>query len=139
MATVKQFKLSEAERRRRTFSPDFKIQKVREYEQKQCSIPDICKEYEVSDVAVRRWIYKYSSKFKKSTRLIVESESDTKKLAELRRQVAELQQKLGEKQMLLEFKDKMIELAEEQYGVDIKKKFESELSNGTGKTEDNSK
>lgn len=139
MATVKQFKQSEAERRRRIFSPEFKIQKVREYEQKECSISDICKEYEVSDVAVRRWIYKYSTKFKKTTRLVMESESDTKKLAELRRQIAELQQKLGEKQMLIEFKDKMIELAEEKYGVDIKKKFESMRFSGSGGTEDKSK
>src|SRR6478735_2542788 len=125
MATIKQFKLTEAERRRRNFSEEFKVKKVRELERKECTIADICKAYEVSDTIVRRWKYKYSSKFKPSSRLIVESESDTKKIQDLKRQLAEAQRKLGEKQIELEFKDKMIELAEEVYGIDIKKKFDS--------------
>jgi transposase len=135
MATIRQFKLSEADRRRRHFSEEFKIQKVRELERKECTIADICKEYEVSEVAIRRWKYKYSTKFKKITRLIVESESDTKKIQALKLQIADLERMLGQKQIQLEFKEKMIELAEEIYGVDIKKKLESKLSSGTGETE----
>ncbi len=139
MATIRQFKMSEADRRRRHFSEEFKMQKVRELEQKACTIADICKEYEVSGVAVRRWKIKYSSKFKKTTRLIVESESDTKKIQELKSKIAELERMLGQKQVQLEFTEKMIELAEEAYGIDIKKKLESRLSSGTGTTENDSK
>ncbi len=138
MATIRKFKLSEADRRRRQFSEEFKIQKVRELERRECTIADICKEYEVSDVAIRKWKIKYSTKFKKTTRLIVESESDTKKIQALKLQIAELERMLGQKQIQLEFKEKMIELAEEIYGVDIKKKLESKLSSGTGETEENS-
>lgn len=138
MATIRKFKLSEEDRRRRHFSEEFKIQKVRELERKECSISDICKEYEVSDVAVRKWKIKYSTKFKKTTRLIVESESDTKKIQALKLKIAELERMLGQKQIQLEFKDKMIDLAEEIYGVDIKKKLESKLSSGTGETEERS-
>jgi len=116
MATIKQFKLSEAERRSRYFSEEFKIQKVRELEQKSCTISDICREYEVSVVAVKKWKFKYSSKFKKTTRLIVESESDTKKIQELKSKIADLERMLGQKQIQLEFTEKMIELAEEAYG-----------------------
>jgi transposase-like protein len=123
MATIKQFKLSEAERRSRYFSEEFKIQKVRELEQKSCTISDICREYEVSVVAVKKWKFKYSSKFKKTTRLIVESESDTKKIQELKSKIADLERMLGQKQIQLEFTEKMIELAEEAYGIDIKKKL----------------
>jgi transposase len=139
MATISKFKQSEAERRRRTFSEDFKIQKVRELERKQSRISDICKEYEVSETAVRRWIYKYSSRIKKGIKTIVESESDTKKLQELRRQVAELQRMLGEKEVQLQFKDKMIEIAEEMYGIDIKKKLGTKPLDGSGETESSSK
>jgi hypothetical protein len=57
----------------------------------------------------------------KRVRTIVESQSDTAKLAALKAQVAELQRIIREKQVQLEFKDKIIELAEEVYGVDIKK------------------
>jgi hypothetical protein len=42
---------------------------------------------------------------------------------------------VGQKQVLLEFKDKMIEIAEQTYGVDIKKKVGSSLSSGTTSTE----
>lgn len=139
MATREQFKQSEAERRRRFFSEEFKIRKVRELERRQCTIADICKEYEVSQVAVRRWKYKYSTKFKKEERLVVESESDTKKIQDLRRQIAELQRTLGEKQLQLDFKDKMIEIAEEMYGIDIKKKLGTPPSDGSGRSETNSK
>jgi len=139
MATRSRFKQSETERRRRTFSQDFKIQKVRELERKQCRIADICKEYEVSDVAVRRWVYKYSSKIKKGVKVVVESESDTKKLQELRLQIAELQRALGEKEIQLQFKDKMIDIAEEMYGIDIKKKLGSKPLDGSGETGSSSK
>ena len=139
MATISKFRLSEAERRRRNFSEEFKIQKVRELERKECRIADICKEYEVSDVAVRRWVYKYSSKIKKGNRLIVESESDAQKLQELRKQIAELQRMLGEKEVQLQFKDKMIDIAEQMYGIDIKKKLGTRPLDGSGETESSSK
>jgi len=38
---------------------------------------------------------------------------------------------------MIDFKDKMIELAEEAYGVDIKKKFSTRQSNTSGNTENN--
>ena len=70
----------------------------------------------------------------KGVRTIVEAESDTRKLLELKAKVAELERIIGQKQVLLDFKDKMIELAEEAYGVDIKKKFGNEPSSGAGST-----
>jgi len=60
---------------------------------------------------------------KKPERLIVESDSDTKKLLELKKRVAELERIVGQKQIMIDFKDKMIELAEEHYKFDIKKKL----------------
>jgi transposase len=139
MATLDQFKLSEAQRRRRTFSKEFKIQKVRELERKESSVSDICKVYQVSDVSVYRWLQLYGSKQSKQEKLIVEHQSDTKQIQDLRRQIAELQRMLGEKQVQLEFKDKMIDLAEQTYGVDIKKKFDSRQFSGSGETGTDSK
>ena len=123
MANRIKFKQSVEERRRRTFSEDLKRKKVREIEQKVSSISDVCREYEVSEHSVIRWMHKYSKQYMKGVKTIVEGDSDTKKLLELKAQIAELQRALGEKQLQLEFKDKMIELAEEMYGVDIKKKL----------------
>ena len=43
-------------------------------------------------------------------------------LPALQKRVAELERMLGQKQTEIEFKNKMIDLAEQTYGVDIKKK-----------------
>lgn len=116
--------LSQQARQLRRFSEEFRVKKVREIERGITRISDICKEYEVTDAAVRRWLKKYSTMAKKKEeRLIVESLSDTHKILELKKQIAELERSLGQKQIQLDFRDKMIDLAEEIYKIDIKKKF----------------
>ena len=42
---------------------------------------------------------------------------------------------IGQKQLLIDFQDKVIEMAEDEYHVDIKKKFGGMLSSGSGITE----
>jgi hypothetical protein len=71
----------------------------------------------------------------KGVKTIVEAESDTRKIIELQAKIAELERTVGQKQLLIDFQDKMIELAEQTYGVDIKKKLQSKPSSGTGTTE----
>ena len=137
MATREQFKMTIDERRRRSFSTSFKIQKVREIERGKTRVTDICKQYEVSTTNVYRWIHKFGSMKNKTERVIIETESDTKQLLALKQRVAELEKVIGQKQLLLDFKDKMIELAEETYGVDIKKKFSTQHSNISGSNEKN--
>ena len=123
MATRLSFNQPTDKLTRRTFSEEFRRKKVNEIEQKLSSVSDICKEYGVTKTAVYKWIYKYSRHMKKKVRVIVEEESDTRKIALLKQQIAELEQKLGQKQIQLEFMDKVIDLAEETYQIDIKKKF----------------
>lgn len=134
MATREQFKMTEGERRRRSFSDSFKIQKVRELESGKTKMSELCKQYEVSDTNVYRWLNKFGSMKKKQERIIVESDSDTRQLLALKQKVADLERVVGQKQLQLDFKDKMIELAEETYGVDIKKKFSISHSSTTGTT-----
>jgi hypothetical protein len=64
----------------------------------------------------------------------VETDSDTREILALRKKVAELERLIGQKQILLEFKDKMIEIAEDMYGVDIKKKLSTKPSSTSGAT-----
>lgn len=125
-------------RQNRYFSEEFKRQKVKEIEQKQSSVAEISREYEVSRAAIYRWIYKYSSMRKKSVKQVVEAESDTRKILELKEKVKELERIVGQKQILLDFQSKMIELAEDEYGVDIKKKYGTKPSSGSGATSDTS-
>jgi len=137
MATRKQFKMTLSERRRRHFSDSFKLKKVREIETGKSKVSEICKQYEVSFTTVYRWLKKFGTMKNKNERLIIETDSDTKQLIALKKKVAELEQIIGQKQIMLDFKDKMIELAEETYGVDIKKKFSTRQSNISGTTGNN--
>ena len=137
MATRDQFKMTTAQRRSRHFSDSFKIQKVRELETGRTKVSELCFQYEVAYNTVYRWLYKFGSMKNKKERLIIEADSDTKQLLELKKKVAELERIIGQKQVMLDFKDKMIELAEETYGVDIKKKFTTSPSNSSGSTENN--
>ena len=129
--------MTTAERMRRNFSDSFKIQKVRELETGKIKISELCKQYEVTSTNVYRWLNKFGTMKGKAERLIVETDSDTKQLLGLKKKVAELEQIIGQKQIMLDFKDKMIDLAEEAYGVDIKKKYSTQQSNISGSTESN--
>jgi transposase len=123
----------------RSFSEEFKREKVRELERNISSVSDICKTYTVSRTSVYRWIYKYSAMAKKQVKQIVEAKSDTRKIRALEERIKELERIVGQKQLLLEFNEKMIEIAEATYGVDIKKKVGSKLSSGTTSTEKSTK
>ena len=134
MAKRKQFEQSEYERRIRHFSEEFKKQKVHELERKVTTIAEISEEYEVSNTSVYNWLYKYSKSRKKGQTVVIETQSDTRKLMESRERIKELEQIIGQKQMEIDFQSKIIELAEKEYGVDIKKKFSTKPCSGTGST-----
>ena len=138
MATREEFTLSSQERHRRIFSEDFKIKKVREIEKKETTVSQISREYQVRANSVYKWVKKYGSNYKEGVRLVVEMESDTKKLLGLQARIAELERIVGQKQLMIDFQQKMIELAEETYGIDIKKKSESKPSSTTGNIGNNS-
>ena len=135
MANLEQFNLTQRERRLRSFSPEFKRKKVQEIETKVTTISEISRQYSVRPSSIRKWLKLYSTQYQTGIRTIVESESDTKKIVELQKKIADLERLVGQKQIQLDFTAKMIELAEEYYGVDIKKKFESKPSSGSGDTE----
>lgn len=134
MAKLTDFNTEQRNRTNRYFSESFKKKIVRDIERNRIIPLEVSREYEVSRAAVYKWIYKYSSMKKKGIRQVVEPLSDARKIKELREQVKELERMLGQKQIQLEFKDKMIEIAEEMYGVDIKKKLGSGPSAGSGST-----
>ena len=127
-------KLSRSERCSRSFSDSFKLQKVREIETGRSRVSDICKQYEVSNTSVYRWLDQFGLMKDKKERLIVETQSDTRELLNLKKRVAELERIVGQKQIMIDFKDKMIDIAEEMYGIDIKKKFSTQQPSTSGDT-----
>ncbi len=137
MATRSDFKKGNLQRINRFFSESFKQSKVREIERNLTTVLEVSREYEVSKPAVYKWLNKYSIHRKRQIRQIIEPMSDTRKILELKAKIKELEQLVGQKQIQLEFKDKMIEIAEQMYKVDIKKKFGTKHSNGSGLNEKN--
>jgi transposase len=121
----------------RYFSEELKRRIVGDLEQGIFTVREASREYEVSRPAVYKWLYKYSRYAKRQERVIVESKSHTSKIKAMQERIKELERIIGQKQLLIDFKDKMIEIAEEQYKVDIKKKFDSKFSSGTGSIETN--
>lgn len=118
----------------RVFSESFKRQKVSEIERKLCTVREVSKLYHVSPAAVYKWLDKYSLYNKQKLKLVLEPMSDSKKIDQLQARIRELERMIGQKQIEIEFKERMILIAEELYGVDIKKKLGSQLSGGSEKT-----
>ena len=136
MATIEIYnQLTVRERRNRYFSEEFRRKKVREIERNITTISEVCREYQVSGTSVRKWLYKYSAMRKKGIKQVVEAKSDTRKLQQLKEQVKELERIIGQKQLLIDFQQKVIELTEQEYKLDIKKKFGDKLYYGSGTTE----
>ena len=135
MAKQEAFRIKRTNRQLRYFSESFRRLKVGEIDRNLTTIAHVSREFEVSRRAIYKWIYKYSAYRKKQVRQIIEPMSDARKIDELRKKIKELEQLVGQKQIQLEFHQKMIELAEEKYKVDIKKKFGSKRSPGSGSTE----
>ena len=130
MAKVNYFDHENKPQYKRSFSEDFKKNKIRELEKNLSSVADICKTYSVSRTSVYKWINKYSAMAKKQVKQVVEAKSDTQKIKALEERIKELERIVGQKQLLLEFTDKMIEIAEADYGINIKKKADSKRSSG---------
>ena len=135
MATFSEYsKLTVQERQNRFFSESFKRSKVSEIERNILTIAELCKEHQVTRSSVYKWIYKYSLMRKRENKQVIEPESETRKVLLLKQEVRELQRVIGEKQLKMDFLEKMIELAEKEYGLDIKKKFTVKPFSGTGQT-----
>ena len=107
MATRQQIKelnerkdsLTTRERQNRTFSEDLKRRIVLELDKGLVKMSEVCREYQVRGNTVYKWRYKYSMTRKKGVRMVVEAESDTIKLKQLREQLREYEQLIGQKQI----------------------------------------
>jgi transposase len=131
MATRETFQLSNAERKRRKFSENFKREKVQLIERGSIKVSEICKMYNVTPTAVYKWINRFG-KEPKIEKLIVEKISETKVILDMQKRMAELERLLGQKQIEIEFYKKMIDLAEEHYDVEIKKNSSIRPSDTSG-------
>lgn len=135
MSTLDPFQaLTVQERQNRYFTEEFKRQKVSDIDKRFVTVAQVCREYQVSTTAVRKWLYKYSAMRKKKERMVYETESETMKIKLMQERIKELERAVGQKQLKIDFLEKMIEFAQEDLKVDIKKKLSSKASGGSEPT-----
>ena len=121
-------------RQRRQFSPTLRKQIVRLIESGKLSVAAASREYMVSTTSIYKWIHRYSTYNKKGASLVVDKDSHSKKIEQMRQRIAELERAVGHKQMQIDYYEKFIELASDEVGQDLKKKYDSAASSGSSKT-----
>ena len=119
----------------RIFTEDFKKSCVKDYETGQFSVLELSKLYQIQAVVIYRWIYKYSAYNKRRVKVVEMADSSKQKLKELQKRISELERVVGQKQLNIDFLEKMIEIAKDQYGIDVKKNFDTRPSTGSEKTQ----
>lgn len=124
-------------RKRRKFSEDFKLKIVNEYESGKHSVCEMEKIYDISNVSIYQWIYKYSKYNKKSIKVVEMKNSQAEKIKKMEVRIKELERAVGQKQMNIDYLEKMIDLAKEYYDIDIKKNSDTPHSGGSKTTKDN--
>lgn len=117
-------------RERRYFSEAFRRSRVKEYEQGQVSVSEICRTYGVSSTAVYKWIHKYSAHYEKSIVKVVEEKSETKKRLALEKKIQQLEQFIGQQQVQISYYEKLLEIAQQDYNIDFEKNFDGKSSTG---------
>ena len=106
----------------RTFSTEFKKEKVKDLVEKRTSIKMLVELYGVSRSAVYKWLYLYSG-MEKGIQTVVQMESEEQKTKVLLNRLAECERVIGQKQMQLDVLEKTIEIASQELGYDVKKKY----------------
>lgn len=114
----------------RTFSTEFKKEKVKDLIEHRTTIKDLSTLYEVSRTSIYKWIYLYSG-IEEGTKIVVQMESEEQKTKLLQQRLAECERIIGQKQMQLDLLEKGYELASEELGYDLKKKYVPRSWNGS--------
>ena len=126
-------------RTQKDYTMSFKMSVVREYEETHVSLGELSRKYGIqgSDT-IRQWINKFGTFDWQNKTLLPMAKTKDQELLELRERVkvlerknARLEKELEVKDMKAEFFDLMIDIAEEEYGVDIRKKCSPEQSSDT--------
>ena len=115
-------------RSRKVYSESFKKARVKEYERGEYTVLQISRLFQLSDVTVYNWIYRYSTYNRKGYKVVEMQESGQDKVKQLEKRIKELEQALGQKQLKLEYWEVISRLAKEEYGIDIEKNSDSQPS-----------
>lgn len=121
-------------RKSRRYSDEFKKELVADFEQGRHSVLELAKLHGIHFQSIYNWIYKFSTFNKKGYRVVEKKESSIKKVGELETRIKELEATVGRKQIEIDYLEKMIEIAEDEFGIDLKKNSSTSQSSGFGNT-----
>lgn len=121
--------------KRREFSEQIRKKVVAEFCSGTYTVKELADLYHCAHQTIYRWIYKYSPADSPSVNVVEMSKSADKKVQDLQDKIAALERALGQKQITIDFQQKMIDLAETEYGLDLKKSTSGKRSTGSGGTE----
>ena len=84
-------------------------------EDRQITIKQLSRIYEVSETAVYKWVRKCSSVLGLGEKIVVEKESEGARTLALMKKVAELERVVGQKQLEIDYLKKMVEEIEDEH------------------------
>ena len=106
----------------RHFSEEFRRMKVKELTSGRITVKELSRLYGISRTTVYKWLYLYTQT-EKGVRTVVQMESESTKTKLLQQRVAELERIVGQKQLEIDYLKECFEVASEELGYDIKKKY----------------
>lgn len=126
-------------RTQKDYSMSFKMSVVREYEETKVSLAELSRKYGIQGShTIRQWINKFGTFDWQNLSLQPMVKNKDQELLELREKVkvlerknARLEKELEKQDIKAGFFDLMIDLAEKEYGVDIRKKYSPGQSKDT--------
>jgi hypothetical protein len=130
MGKTSKKKYQKQEKYNRSFSEVLKKSKINDLEKGLIDIKGICTQLEISRTTVYKWLYLYG-KSEKGLKTVVQMESEQVKTKLLQQRLAELERIVGQKQLQIDVLEKSLELASEELGYDIKKKYGPARWNGS--------
>lgn len=119
---------------RRIFSEQLKKKIIKDIDEGKTNVTGAGREYQVSNVAIYRWLKKYSAHLHPSTTIVMQMDSEQYRSRELEKKIAELESVIGRKQMEIDYLNKLIELSGKELGIDLKKNINTVASIGSGNT-----
>lgn len=114
------------EKKIRYFSEAFKREKVRQIEEKQITVIQLSRLYNVSRAGIYYWINRYGIMKENKERIVIEKESEGHKTMQLLKKVENLERLLGQKEVEISYLDKVIKIGSDLLGEDLKKKYVSQ-------------
>lgn len=120
--------------KQRKYSTEFKQKIVSDYESGKFSVSQLEKLHNISNPAIYRWIYKFSTFNEKGFRVVEMKNSSQDKVKELEKRIKDLEATVGRKQIQVDYLEKIVELAKSELNIDIKKNYGTQQLPGSDKT-----